>query len=279
MLEITNIHVAYGELLALQGVNLVIKPGEMVALVGPNGAGKTTLLKTISGLLAARAGAIRWQDEMISKASPQRIVEHGIALVPEGRRLFAAMSVRENLELGAFTERAQKEKRTQMERVFSLFPRLFERQQQTAGLLSGGEQQMLALGRALMGLPRLLLLDEPSLGLAPRVVESIMSILSDLHREGMSVLIVEQNVHTVLALAQRAYILEGGRIVGEGEAKKLLDDDHVRAAYFGPMAREAASVSPEGQPRGVAPTAAINRNFRTQGSPSLLTPYTLRLLK
>jgi branched-chain amino acid transport system ATP-binding protein len=241
MLEITNVHVAYGELLALQSVSLVIQPGEMVALVGPNGAGKSTLLKTISGLLAPRAGAIRWQDKIITAASPQRIVEHGIALVPEGRRLFAAMTVRENLELGAFTERAQKEKRAQMERVFTLFPRLFERQRQTAGLLSGGEQQMLALGRALMALPRLLLLDEPSLGLAPRVVESIMSILSELHREGMSVLIVEQNVHTVLALAQRAYILESGRIVGAGEAKTLLDDDHVREAYLGPLARGAAS--------------------------------------
>ena len=239
MLEITNVHVAYGELLALQSVSLIIQPGEMVALVGPNGAGKSTLLKTISGLLAPRAGAIRWQDKIITAASPQRIVEHGIALVPEGRRLFAAMTVRENLELGAFTERAQKEKRAQMERVFTLFPRLFERQRQTAGLLSGGEQQMLALGRALMALPRLLLLDEPSLGLAPRVVESIMSILSELHRNGMSLLIVEQNVHAVLALAQRAYILEGGRMVGAGEAKKLLDDDHVRTAYLGPLARGA----------------------------------------
>ena len=237
MLEVENLQVAYGELLALQGVSLAIRPGEMVALVGPNGAGKTTLLKTISGLLAARSGVIRWQNETISAAAPQRIVEHGIALVPEGRRLFAAMTVRENLELGAFTRRAQREKTAQIEKVFTLFPRLFERQGQRAGSLSGGEQQMLALGRALMGLPRLLLLDEPSLGLAPKVVESIMSILSELHRDGMSLLIVEQNVHAVLALAQRAYILEGGRIVGAGEGRKLLDDDHVRAAYLGPLAR------------------------------------------
>ncbi len=239
MLEIENLHVAYGEVLALQGVSLMIQPGEMVALVGPNGAGKTTLLKTIAGLLAARNGVIRWQTETISKTSPQRIVEHGIALVPEGRRLFAAMTVRENLELGAFTSRAQKEKTAQLEKIFALFPRLAERQRQRAGSLSGGEQQMLALGRALMGLPRLLLLDEPSLGLAPRVVESIMSILSELHRNGMGVLIVEQNVHAVLALAQRAYILESGRIVGGGNAQKLLDDDHVRAAYLGPLARGA----------------------------------------
>jgi branched-chain amino acid transport system ATP-binding protein len=237
MLEITNLHVGYGELPALHGISLEVHPGEMIALVGPNGAGKTTLLKTVAGLLAPRAGAIRWHDETISRASPQRIVERGIALVPEGRRLFSEMTVRENLELGAFTGRAQKEKSVQLDKIHALFPRLFERQRQRAGSLSGGEQQMLALGRALMGLPRLLLLDEPSLGLAPRVVESIMSILSELHRDGMSLLIVEQNVHAVLGLAQRAYILEGGRIVGAGEAKKLLDDDHVRAAYLGPLAR------------------------------------------
>jgi branched-chain amino acid transport system ATP-binding protein len=241
MLRVENLQVAYGELPALQGVSLVIQPGEMVALVGPNGAGKSTLLKTISGLLAPRAGVIRWGGETISGASPQRIVEHGIALVPEGRRLFATMTVIENLELGAFTRRAQKEKSDQIERMFTLFPRLCERQRQRAGSLSGGEQQMLALGRALMGLPRLLLLDEPSLGLAPRVVESIMSILTELHRNGMSVLIVEQNVHAVLALAQRAYILESGRIITEGEGRKLLEDDHVREAYLGPLARGDAS--------------------------------------
>jgi branched-chain amino acid transport system ATP-binding protein len=241
MLEVENLQVTYGELFALQGVNLSIQSGEMVALVGPNGAGKSTLLKTISGLLAPRAGVVRWGDRTISGVSPQRIVEQGIALVPEGRRLFAAMSVRENLELGAFTERAQKEKNLQLEKIYSLFPRLFERQRQRAGLLSGGEQQMLALGRALMGLPRLLLLDEPSLGLAPRIVESMMAILSELHRNGMSLLIVEQNVHTVLALAQRAYILEGGRIVGEGAGKQLLDDEHIQAAYLGPLARGTSS--------------------------------------
>jgi branched-chain amino acid transport system ATP-binding protein len=241
MLEVENLHVAYGELLALQGVSLIVHPGEMVALVGPNGAGKTTLLKTISGLLASSDGVIRWQNKAISKTPPQRIVEHGIALVPEGRRLFAAMTILENLELGAFTQRAQKAKPAQLEKIFALFPRLAERRRQRAGSLSGGEQQMVALGRALMALPRLLLLDEPSLGLAPRVVESIMSILSELHRDGMSILIVEQNVHAVLALAQRAYILESGRIVGEGEGRKLLDDDHVREAYLGPLARGAVS--------------------------------------
>jgi branched-chain amino acid transport system ATP-binding protein len=237
MLEVENLAVAYGALTALHGVSLTIQPGEIIALVGPNGAGKSTLLKTIAGLIAPRAGVIRWDGKPLSGEPPQRIVERGVALVPEGRRLFAGMTVRENLELGAFSQRAQKERRAQLERVYTIFPRLFERERQRAGLLSGGEQQMLALGRALMGLPRLLLLDEPSLGLAPRVVESIFSILADLHREGMNLLIVEQNVQVVLGLARRAYIIEGGRIVGEGEGQKLLQDDHVRAAYLGPLAK------------------------------------------
>jgi branched-chain amino acid transport system ATP-binding protein len=239
MLETSDLHVAYGEVAALQGVSLTVQPGEMVALVGPNGAGKTTLLKTIAGLLAPRAGAIRWHDETISSAPPQSIVARGIALVPESRRLFSSMTVWENLELGAFARRAHEHKPAQLDRIFALFPRLFERRRQRAGSLSGGEQQMLALARALMTQPRLLLLDEPSLGLAPRVVDSIMAVLAELHREGLTLLIVEQNVHAVLALAQRAYILEGGRIVGAGEADQLLDDDHVRAAYLGPLARRA----------------------------------------
>jgi branched-chain amino acid transport system ATP-binding protein len=237
MLEVENLEVSYGALAALHGVSLRVSPGEIVALVGPNGAGKSTLLKAIAGLMAARRGTIRWENKRLDTQPPERIVECGVALVPEGRRLFARMTVRENLELGAFTQRAQKERREQMDRVYTIFPRLREREQQPAGLLSGGEQQMLALGRALMGLPRLLLLDEPSLGLAPRVVESIFSILGELHRDGMSLLIVEQSVHAVLALAQRAYILEGGKIVGEGDGQSLLKDDHVRAAYLGPLAR------------------------------------------
>ena len=241
MLEVERLEVSYGALPALHGVSLTVQPGEMVALVGPNGAGKTTLLKTIAGLLVPRAGGIRWESQPLSAEPPQRIVERGVALVPEGRRLFTRMTVRENLELGAFTRRAQKKRREQIQRVYTFFPRLFERERQLAGSLSGGEQQMLALGRALMGLPRLLLLDEPSLGLAPRVVESIFSILAELHREGMSLLIVEQNVQTVLNAAQRAYILEGGKIVGEGEGQRLLQDDHVRAAYLGPLARGAST--------------------------------------
>jgi branched-chain amino acid transport system ATP-binding protein len=241
MLEVDRLEVSYGALAALHGVSLTVGQGEIVALVGPNGAGKSTLLKAIAGLMAPRGGTIRWEGKRLDTEPPERIVECGVALVPEGRRLFARMTVQENLELGAFTPRAQKERREQMERVYNIFPRLFEREDQLAGSLSGGEQQMLALGRALMGLPRLLILDEPSLGLAPRVVESIFSILAGLHRDGMSLLIVEQSVHVVLALAQRAYILEGGKIVGEGEGQKLLKDDHVRAAYLGPLAREASS--------------------------------------
>lgn len=241
MLEVERLEVSYGALAALHGVSLTIRPGETVALVGPNGAGKSTLLKTIAGLLVPRAGVIRWEGKPLSAEPPQRIVERGVALVPEGRRLFARMTVRENLDLGAFTQRAQRERRAQLERVYHIFPRLLERERQLAGSLSGGEQQMLALGRALMGLPRLLLLDEPSLGLAPRVVETIFSILAELRREGMGLFIVEQNVRAVLTLAQRAYILEGGRIVAEGEGQRLLQDDHVRAAYLGPLAGGASS--------------------------------------
>jgi branched-chain amino acid transport system ATP-binding protein len=237
MLEVENLEVSYGALAALHGVSLTVLPEEIVALVGPNGAGKSTLLKTIAGLLVPHSGVIRWGGKRLSGEPAQRIVERGVALVPEGRRLFAAMTVRENLELGAFPQRAQSARRAQIERVYTLFPRLFERQGQFAGSLSGGEQQMLALGRALMGRPRLLLLDEPSLGLAPRVVESIFAVLAELHREGMSLLIVEQNVQAALNLVRRAYILEGGRIVGEGEGHRLLQDDHVRAAYLGPLAK------------------------------------------
>jgi branched-chain amino acid transport system ATP-binding protein len=241
MLEVDHLEISYSALAALHGVSLTVRRGEIVALVGPNGAGKSTLLKAIAGLMVPRGGTIRWEGKRLDTEPPERVVECGVALVPEGRRLFGRMTVRENLELGAFTRHAQKERREQMKRVYTLFPRLFERERQLAGSLSGGEQQMLALGRALMGLPRLLLLDEPSLGLAPRVVESIFSILAELHRNGMSLLIVEQSVHAVLALAQRAYILEGGKIVGEGEGPRLLQDDHVRAAYLGPLARGVSS--------------------------------------
>ncbi len=237
MLQVERLEVGYGVLAALHGVSLIVEAGETVALVGPNGAGKTTLLKAIAGLLVPKAGVIRWEGESLVAEPPHRIVERGVALVPEGRRLFARMTVRENLELGAFPQRAQAEKPARLAQVFQIFPRLKEREGQLAGSLSGGEQQMLALGRALMGGPRLLLLDEPSLGLAPRVVEAIFVILNELHREGISLFLVEQNVQAALTLAQRAYLLEGGRIVGEGEGRALLQDEHVRAAYLGPLAR------------------------------------------
>jgi len=240
MLEVERLEVAYGALAALHGVSLAVRPGETVALVGPNGAGKSTLLKAIAGLLPLRAGMIRWEGAPLAGEPAHRIVERGVALVPEGRRLFGRMTVRENLELGAFTRRAQVEKEKHRERVYQIFPQLRGRDRQVAGSLSGGEQQMLALGRALMGAPRLLLLDEPSLGLAPRVVEIIFGILGELHRDGISLFLVEQNVQAALTLAQRAYLLEGGRIVGEGEGGILLQDHHVRAAYLGPMARGPA---------------------------------------
>jgi branched-chain amino acid transport system ATP-binding protein len=237
MLEVENLEVSYGALMALHGVSLTIQPQEVVAVVGPNGAGKSTLLKAIAGLLRSRRGTIRWAGHRIDGQPPEHVLERGIALVPEGRRLFARMTVRENLELGAFTQPAQKGRQAQLERVYSIFPRLSEREHQMAGLLSGGEQQMLAVARALMGHPTLLILDEPSLGLAPRFVESLFSVLAELKRDGMSFMIVDQNVHMALQLAQRAYILEGGRIVREGEAQRMLHDDHVRAAYLGPLAR------------------------------------------
>jgi len=239
VLEIERLVVSYGALAALQGVSLTVRSGEIVALVGPNGAGKSTLLKSVCGLLAPRSGVIRWEGEEIGSSPPHRIVERGLALVPEGRRLFARMTIRENLELGAFTARARAEKSERLDRVYQIFPRLKERQGQLAGSLSGGEQQMLALGRAFMSAPLLLLLDEPSLGLAPRVAETIFSVLDELHRDGLGIFLVEQNVQKALTLAQRAYILESGRIVGTGEGRTLLQDEHIRAAYLGPLARDA----------------------------------------
>ncbi len=236
MLEVRDLEAAYGGLRALAGVTLAVRPGEIVALVGSNGAGKSTLLRCVSGLLRARAGVIRWEATDLKTALPHQIVERGIALVPEGRRLFGRMTVEENLELGAFTPRALAHRGTTLARVYELFPRLRERARQLAGALSGGEQQMVAIGRALMTRPALLMLDEPSLGLAPRVVESIFQILGEVNRAGVSVLVAEQNVQAVLALAHRAYILEGGRVTGEGTGRALLGDPQVRRAYLGPLA-------------------------------------------
>ena len=236
MLEVDGLDAAYGELRALSGVSVRVGPGEIVALVGSNGAGKTTLLRGVAGLVRPRAGRIRWDGADITGVRPHRIVERGIAMVPEGRRLFGRMTVEENLRLGAFTPRARREEPATLEAVFATFPRLRERRRQLAGSLSGGEQQMVAIGRALMTRPRLLMLDEPSLGLAPRVVVAIFAVFGEINRAGVAVLLVEQNVRAALVLAHRAYLLEHGRIVGEGPAAALLADPQVRQAYLGPLA-------------------------------------------
>jgi branched-chain amino acid transport system ATP-binding protein len=236
VLEIQDLEAAYGDVRALSGVTLTVRPGEMVALLGPNGAGKSTLLKVIAGLLAPRAGSVRWEGQDLRPIGAHLIVERGVALVPEGRRLFGSMTVEENLELGAFAPRARSQKQTSLERVFALFPVLRERRRAVVQTLSGGQQQMVAVGRALMASPRLLMLDEPSLGIAPRLVASIFEALVEINRSGVTVFLVEQNVQVALTLAHRAYLLESGRIVGQGAGAELLQDAHVRRAYLGPLA-------------------------------------------
>jgi branched-chain amino acid transport system ATP-binding protein len=236
MLEVQDLEAGYGDVRVLSGVTLAVAPGEIVALLGPNGAGKTTLLRAIAGLLRPRAGTIRWETEDLARVPAHLVVERGLAMVPEGRRLFGSMTVEENLALGAFAPRAHGTARASLERVYELFPVLRERRRQVVRLLSGGQQQMVALGRALMSNPRLLVLDEPSLGLAPRVLQAILEVLSAIHRSGVGVFLVEQNVHAALRLAHRAYILEAGHVVGEGTGARLLEDPHVRRAYLGPLA-------------------------------------------
>ena len=235
-LEVVDLHAAYGDLVALRGVTLEVGPDEIVALVGANGAGKTTLLECVVGLVPRQSGSLRWRGEDLTSIGPHEVVERGLAMVPERRRLFPAMTVQENLELGAYTPRARSERRASLERIFEIFPRLAERRAQLAGSLSGGEQQMVAIGRALMARPALLMLDEPSLGLAPQIVEAIFGVLDELHRAGLALLLVEQNVQAALTIAQRAYVLEGGQIVGAGRAADLLEDPRVREAYLGPLA-------------------------------------------
>ena len=236
LLEIQDLNAAYGDTPALSGVALSIEPGEIVTLLGPNGAGKTTLLMTIAGLLRPRAGRILWEGEDLSRVPSHLIVERGLALVPEGRRLFGSMTVEENLTLGAFAARARSAQQTNLERVYALFPILRERRRQIVRLLSGGQQQMVSVGRALMTNPALLMLDEPSLGLAPLMVQAILDVLVEINRGGVAVFLVEQNVRAALTLAHRAYILETGRIVGEGSGAELLQDPNVRRAYLGPLA-------------------------------------------
>jgi len=233
MLKIDNINAYYGDLQALWGVSLHIDEGELVALVGPNGAGKTTTLKVITGLLKLASGSVSFLDNDISKETAHKIVGMGISQVPEGGRVFAGMSVLENLELGAFVPGARKSKDQTLEWVFTIFPRLEERQTQQAGTLSGGERQMLAIGRALMSKPKLLMLDEPSFGLAPILVQQMFEMIEGINKQGVTVLLVEQNVRAALELAQRSYVIENGRIVGEGKGDALLSFESIRSAYLG----------------------------------------------
>jgi len=234
MLKVDNIDVAYGDVEVLHGVSLDIKAGELVAVIGANGAGKTTLLKTISALLRPTDGSITFEDEIISTQNPDRIVSRGIVQVPEGRLLFPDMSVRENLEMGAYLER---DKDTVVERfksVHDLFPLLEDRSTQLAGTLSGGEQQMLAVGRGLMAGPKLFMFDEPSLGLAPKLVQSIFEMVQHINQElGVTVLLVEQNVRQSCEISNRAFVLENGRMVLHGTGAEMLQNDHVREAYLG----------------------------------------------
>ena len=233
MLEIKDIHVYYGAIHAIKGVSLTVRQGEIVTLIGSNGAGKSTTLRTVSGLLKPKEGDILFEGESIAGRPAQSIVKMGISQVPEGRRIFANMTVMENLELGAFTRDDADGIEADMNMVFERFPRLLERKEQAAGTLSGGEQQMLAMGRALMSRPRLLLLDEPSMGLAPLLIREIFSIIVDINKTGTTVLLVEQNANMALSIAHRAYVLETGRIALSGDAKELAASEEVRKAYLG----------------------------------------------
>ena len=232
LLKVDDIHVYYGSIHAIKGVSFEVNEGEIVTLIGANGAGKSTTLNTVSGLLKPRLGMISFKGESIVGMGASRIVAKGMALCPEGRRVFQQMTVRENLEMGGFTRPAE-EIPASLEDVFKRFPRLKEREKQVAGTLSGGEQQMLAMGRALMSKPTLLMLDEPSMGLAPILVEQIFDIIKELHAAGTTVLLVEQNAQMALSIADRAYVLGTGKITISGDAEQVLNDDRVRAAYLG----------------------------------------------
>jgi branched-chain amino acid transport system ATP-binding protein len=232
LLRLDDVHTYYGQIHALQGISLEVRTGEVVTLLGANGAGKTTTLKTIHGLLHPRAGAIEFDGRDITRMPAHELVRVGIGQSPEGRRIFSRMSVLENLQMGGYSRR-DKNLDEDYRRVFELFPRLAERRTQHAGTLSGGEQQMLAMGRALMTRPKLLLLDEPSMGLAPILVEQIFSIISDINRQGTTILLVEQNALMALRVATRGYVLQTGRIVRSGAAEALLQDEEVRKAYLG----------------------------------------------
>ena len=231
MLKIDDIHVYYGAIHAVKGVSFEVNDGEIVALIGANGAGKSTILKTISGLMHPRSGSITFMDKNISHTDAYKLVRHGLAHVPEGRRIFLQMTIQENLEMGAFTQKEVSKE--ELEKVFDLFPRLKERRKQIAGTLSGGEQQMLAMSRALMSKPKLMMLDEPSMGLAPILVDQIFSIIKDLHAAGTTILLVEQNASKALEIADRAYVLETGNITLSGTGEELSKSDQVKKAYLG----------------------------------------------
>jgi branched-chain amino acid transport system ATP-binding protein len=232
MLVVDNVHSYYGQIHALQGVTMTVAKGEVVTLIGANGAGKTTTLKTISGLLHARAGSVHFEGEDITKVPPHTLVERGIGHAPEGRRIFSRLTVLENLQMGAFS-RPKADIGPDIDRVFTLFPRLKERERQLGGTLSGGEQQMLAIGRALMSEPRMLLLDEPSLGLAPILVAQVFETIKEINSQGTTVLLVEQNALQALSIAHRGYVLQTGEVVLSGTAADLRQNETVRKAYLG----------------------------------------------
>lgn len=233
MLEVRDLHVNYGAIRAIHGISLRVSRGEIVTLIGSNGAGKTTTLRAISGLVRPASGAVEYEGQPIHKTPTHELVRRGIAMAPEGRGIFANLSVDENLSLGAFARTDKAQIGADRERSLALFPRLRERLAQNAGTLSGGEQQMLAIARALMARPRILLLDEPSLGLAPQIVQVIFKIIREINAAGTTILLVEQNAHMALRVAHRAYVLEVGRIVMAGDAKELAGSDEVRKAYLG----------------------------------------------
>ena len=232
LLQVNDIHVYYGAIHAIKGISFEVNEGEIVTLIGANGAGKSTTLNTVAGLLRPRSGSVAFDGKNLSAIPAHKTVSQGMALCPEGRRIFQQMTVRENLEMGGFT-RPKAELPASMEEMFERFPRLKEREKQIAGTLSGGEQQMLAIARAMMSRPRLLMLDEPSMGLAPILVEQIFSIIQELHAAGVTILLVEQNAQMALSIADRAYVLETGTISKSGQADALLHDDDVRKAYLG----------------------------------------------
>lgn len=233
MLKIDNINVYYGSIHALKGVSLEVNEGEIVTLIGANGAGKSTLLKTLSGLLKPKEGSISYLNSSIAGKPAQDIVKAGISHVPEGRRVFAEMSVEENIELGAFLRKDKAGIQQDFQKVYEIFPRLHERRKQSAGTLSGGEQQMLAMGRAIMARPRLLLLDEPSMGLAPLMVKTIFQVVKDINKEGTTILLVEQNANMALSIANRAYVIETGRVILSGTAEELQASEEIKNAYLG----------------------------------------------